>query len=123
MVQGDGGNDELTGRLDPGLLDGADAGQPGHAIGRGGGMELLIEDTGQSELRINVGRPIKRLKSFVETEGDDGDGTVRWTESGLNLVLGQGLQQEHERVVQVEGLGGRTVEWRCLSRSSGMTFS
>lgn len=122
-LEGDEGDDDLAGRLDPGLVDGADAGRPGQVIGRGGGMELSIEGLGESELRISVGRPIKRLKLLVETEGDGEDGTVRWTETGLDLVLGRGRQQDQERVVQVEGLGGRSVEWRCLSRPSGMTFS
>ena len=123
-IEGDEGDDDLAGRLDPGLVEGAaDAERSRQVIGRGGGMELSIEGAGESGLWISVERPIKRLKLLVETEGDGEDGTVRWTESGLDLVLGRGRQQDQERVVRVEGLGGRNVEWRCMSRPSGMTFS
>lgn len=122
-LDGDAGDDDLAGRLDPGLVEGTDDGRSGQFIGRGGGMELSIEGAGESGLCINVGKPVKRLKLLVETEGDGEDGTVRWTETGLDLVLGGGRQQEQERVVRVEGLGGRNVEWRCMSRPSGMTFS
>ena len=122
-LEGEEGEDDLAGRLDPGLVEGAEAERAGQVIGRGGGMELAIEGAGESGLWISVERPIKRLKLLVETEGDGEDGIVRWTENGLDLVLGRGRQQDQERVVRVEGLGGRKVEWRCMSRPSGMTFT